>query len=79
VRAGRRTAKPGQGAEVSLSLATIDVITLFVEDLADSKRFYQRVFGLPVAFEDENSAVFKFDNTTIAVISGRSRMVWQRQ
>jgi catechol 2,3-dioxygenase-like lactoylglutathione lyase family enzyme len=32
----------------------ITAITLFVEDLATTKRFYQEVFGLPVAFEDEN-------------------------
>jgi len=33
----------------------ISAITLFVEDLAITKRFYRDVFGLPVAFEDDNS------------------------
>jgi len=37
---------------------SIDAITLFVEDLERSKRFYQDVFGLPVFYEYENSAVF---------------------
>ena len=47
---------------------TIDAITLFVEDLEESKRFYQDVFALPVAYEDANSAVFKFENTLINLL-----------
>ena len=35
----------------------ISNITLFVEDLPATKRFYQEVFGLPVHFEDADSAV----------------------
>jgi catechol 2,3-dioxygenase-like lactoylglutathione lyase family enzyme len=53
---------------VSPSLRSVDVITLFVEDLPRTKSFYQDVFGLPVAFEDENSAVFNFENTTINLL-----------
>ena len=41
----------------------ISAITLFVEDLAAAKKFYREVFGLPVVFEDDDSAVFKFGNT----------------
>lgn len=46
----------------------IDAITLFVEDLEQSKGFYLAVFGLPVFFEDDNSAVFKFENTLINLL-----------
>lgn len=46
----------------------IGAITLFVEDLPATKRFYQDVFALPVAFEDDASAVFKFDNTMINLL-----------
>lgn len=46
----------------------INAITLFVEDLATAKQFYQEVFGLPVAFEDDDSAVFKFKNTLINLL-----------
>ena len=46
----------------------IGAITLFVEDLPGTKRFYQTVFGLPVAFEDDASAVFKFENTMINLL-----------
>jgi catechol 2,3-dioxygenase-like lactoylglutathione lyase family enzyme len=47
----------------------IDAITLFVEDLAASKEFYTTVFGLPVMFEDANSAVFDFGNAVINLLS----------
>jgi lactoylglutathione lyase len=53
---------------VSVSLKNVDVITLFVEDLPRAKSFYQEVFGLPVAFEDEDSAVFKFENMSINLL-----------
>ena len=43
----------------------IAAITLFVEDLAEAKRFYGEVFGLPVVYEDENSTVFRFGETLI--------------
>ena len=36
----------------------IAAITLFVEDLSNAKQFYRDVFGLPVDYEDANSAVF---------------------
>jgi lactoylglutathione lyase len=46
----------------------ISAITLFVEDLDAAKKFYREVFGLPVAFEDSASAVFKFKNTLINLL-----------
>ena len=46
----------------------ISAITLFVEDLEDAKRFYGEVFGLPVAYEDDASAVFKFENTLVNLL-----------
>jgi len=48
--------------------ASIGAITLFTEDLDRSKQFYQDAFGFPVAWEDDNSAVFKFDNTIINLL-----------
>lgn len=47
----------------------IGAITLFVEDLAAAKRFYQEVFGLSVKFEDEASAVFDFGNTVVNLLT----------
>jgi len=47
----------------------ITAITLFVEDLEAAKRFYGEVFGLPVVFEDDNSAVFRFGTTLVNLLS----------
>ena len=47
---------------------SIRAITLFVEDLEASKRFYRDVFGLSITFEDESSAVFDFGNTLINLL-----------
>ena len=46
----------------------ISAITLFAEDLAATKQFYLEVFGLPVFYEDPNSAVFKFGDTLINLL-----------
>lgn len=46
----------------------IAAITLFVEDLEATKRFYREVFGLPVVFETEDSSVFRFGNTLINLL-----------
>jgi catechol 2,3-dioxygenase-like lactoylglutathione lyase family enzyme len=47
---------------------SIGAITLFVEDLERAKAFYRSTFDLPVIFEDQNSAVFKFDSTLINLL-----------
>lgn len=46
----------------------IFAITLFVEDLQAAKQFYLRVFGLPVDYEDDDSAVFKFGNMLVNLL-----------
>ena len=46
----------------------IFAITLFVEELGATKRFYQDVFGLPIAYEDDSSAVFNFGSTMINLL-----------
>lgn len=46
----------------------IAAITLFVEDLEAAKQFYLKAFGLPVTWEDDNSAVFKFGSTLINLL-----------
>lgn len=47
----------------------IEAITLFVEDLEVSKQFYRQVFELPIHFEDESSAVFRFGDTLINLLA----------
>jgi catechol 2,3-dioxygenase-like lactoylglutathione lyase family enzyme len=46
----------------------IAAITLFVEDLEAAKAFYGQAFGLPVTYEDDNSAVFSFGTTVINLL-----------
>ncbi len=46
----------------------VDVITLFVEDVARAKAFYREVFELETVYEDDNSAVVKFDNLIINLL-----------
>jgi catechol 2,3-dioxygenase-like lactoylglutathione lyase family enzyme len=46
----------------------ISTVTLFVEDLAATKEFYERVFGLPVVFEDPDSAVFRFGTMLVNLL-----------
>jgi lactoylglutathione lyase len=46
----------------------IGAITLFVEDLEAAKRFYRDVFGLGVAYEDDDSAVFDFGNAIVNLL-----------
>ena len=46
----------------------ISAITLFVEDLDAAMQFYREAFGLPVAFEDDASAVFNFGSTMINLL-----------
>ena len=57
---------------MSASLASVGAVTLFVEDLERSKSFYQQVFDLPVVFEDDDSAVFSFENTLVNLLASRA-------
>ncbi len=56
---------------------TIGAITLFVEDVAEARRFYREVFRLPVFFEDDDSAVFRFGETLVNLLrsSGAPELV----
>ena len=58
----------GTGAAMRPWPTGIFAVTLFVEDLAAAKQFYQQVFGLPVDYADDNSTVFKFGNTLINLL-----------
>jgi lactoylglutathione lyase len=53
---------------------SISAITLFVDDLAATKAFYLEIFQLPVVFEDEHSAVFRFENTMINLLKSSEAM-----
>jgi len=46
----------------------VGAITLFVEDPRRSQSFYEEVFDVPVIWEDEDSAAFKFENTIVNLL-----------
>jgi catechol 2,3-dioxygenase-like lactoylglutathione lyase family enzyme len=49
-------------------LNSVDVITLFVEDVQRAKTFYHDVFDLSTVYEDDNSAAVNFDNLTVNLL-----------
>jgi catechol 2,3-dioxygenase-like lactoylglutathione lyase family enzyme len=46
----------------------IDAITLFVEDLAEARRWYEAFFARAPMFEDPNSAVFDIGPTVVNLL-----------
>jgi catechol 2,3-dioxygenase-like lactoylglutathione lyase family enzyme len=46
----------------------ISTVTLFVDDLLATKRFYVEAFGVPLIYEDDNSAVFRFGVTQVNLL-----------
>ena len=50
----------------------ISAVSLFVGDLDASRTFYQRVFGLPVHFADDDSVVFRLGDTLINLLIERA-------
>jgi catechol 2,3-dioxygenase-like lactoylglutathione lyase family enzyme len=58
--------------EMSNSVKTISAMSLFVEDLAAAKAFYQAIFDVPVVFEDDVAVVVKFDNLILNLLKTTS-------
>jgi catechol 2,3-dioxygenase-like lactoylglutathione lyase family enzyme len=58
----------GHDSDIGAWPRGIAAVTLFVEDLDAAKRFYREAFGLPVSYEDDNSAVFTFGETMINLL-----------
>jgi lactoylglutathione lyase len=50
------------------ALNEIEVITLFVEDLASTKAFYKKVFGHEVVYEDAVSSVMTLGSVMINLL-----------
>lgn len=55
----------------------IDAITLFVEDKDRAKAFYQQVFELEPAYEDEDDVMFRLENALLFLTNASvaSRMI----
>ncbi|MFF2145740.1 VOC family protein [Kitasatospora sp. NPDC058190] len=50
-------------------LDELEVITLFVADVPAAKAFYREVFGLPVVYEDDASAVVRLRNLLVNLLA----------
>ena len=50
------------------SLNSIECITLFVEDLASAKKFYEEVFAVKLVFEDQNCTVVRLENLMLNLL-----------
>ena len=64
-----RSLHPVYAARMTSLPASLGAVTLFVDDAQRSKVFYERAFELPVLFEDDNSAAFRFENTIVNLLS----------
>ena len=51
----------------------IGAINLIVGDLEGAKSFYQEVFGLPLQHADEDSAMFRFEDTYVFLQRGAAQ------
>jgi catechol 2,3-dioxygenase-like lactoylglutathione lyase family enzyme len=56
------------GAGTISEMRNLECITLFVEDLAASKKFYLEIFDLKIVYEDPVSAAGKLENVMINLL-----------
>lgn len=52
-----------------MALSELEVVTLFVPDIAEARAFYERVFAVEVVYGDAVSAVFGFAGTMINLLA----------
>jgi lactoylglutathione lyase len=54
---------------MSVTLKRIDVVVLFVADLDRAKAFYRDTLGLQMKLEDQDSAFFDLEGTSLLLLS----------
>jgi catechol 2,3-dioxygenase-like lactoylglutathione lyase family enzyme len=57
---------------MSESLKSVTAITMFIEDRARAKQFYERVFDVGSVYEDDVSIAFKFENLVVNLLENRA-------
>jgi len=50
-------------------LNSLECITLFVEDLAQTRKFYEDIFSVTPVYEDENCKVFRLGNLMLNLLN----------
>ena len=48
--------------------SSLGAITMFIEDVARAKAFYESVFGASAVYEDDNAVAFEFENTVVNLL-----------
>ena len=69
IRTGRPSPTNPEVQEMAQSLKSVNAITLFVEDQQRSKEFYERVFEVAAADEEEGTVIFKFANLFLRLLT----------
>jgi catechol 2,3-dioxygenase-like lactoylglutathione lyase family enzyme len=57
---------------VGESLKSVGAITMFVEDPARAKAFYEKAFDVSIVNEDDVSIAFKFENMLVNLLESRA-------
>jgi catechol 2,3-dioxygenase-like lactoylglutathione lyase family enzyme len=57
---------------MTAALSSVGAITLFVDDPKASTTFYENAFDVPMIYEDENSAVFGFENMIVNLLKSEA-------
>lgn len=52
-----------------MQLGSIEVVTLFVDDIDAAKTFYRKVFTPEIVYEDDDSAVFGFGGAMVNLLA----------
>jgi catechol 2,3-dioxygenase-like lactoylglutathione lyase family enzyme len=53
---------------MSTPLKSVGAITMFIEDPQRSKSFYEKVFGVPAVYEDDDAVAFQFENLIVNLL-----------
>ncbi len=62
--------QPADGENAIAGVAKqVFAVTLFTDDLAETKRFYLSVFGMPIVHEDPTSLAFAFPNIVVNLVT----------
>ncbi len=56
------------GVAPSARAKQVFAVTLFVDDLAETERFYHEVFGMPLVHKDDDSVAYRFPNMIVNLL-----------
>ena len=57
------------GIAPSARAKQVFAVTLFVDDLAETERFYHEVFGMPLVHKDAEAVAYRFPNMVVNLLA----------